>query len=100
MLIKFQSENHGDFVMFSEIAEQLLKMMGMSGKLEGAVSAEEVPEALARLERAVAPYKGQEDADDSRDEEPTVGLATRAVPLIDMLRVAKENNGYVMWRPQ
>jgi hypothetical protein len=54
--------------MFSEVAEQLLKMMGMSGRLEGAVSAEEVPAALAKLEHAIAPYKGQASDDDSHDE--------------------------------
>jgi hypothetical protein len=100
MLVKFHSENTGDFIMFSEVAEQLLKMMGMSGRLEGAVSAEEVPAALAKLEHAIAPYKGQDSDDDSHDEEPSVGLATRAAPLIDMLRVARDNNSYVMWRPQ
>jgi hypothetical protein len=100
MLVKFHSENTGYFIMFSDVAEQLLKMMGMSGRLEGAVSAEEVPTALAKLEHAIAPYKGQDSDDDSHDEEPSVGLATRAAPLIDMLRVARDNNSYVMWRPQ
>ena len=43
MLIEFQGEHTGSIVMFGNIATSLLKMMGQSGKTEGAVRAEDVP---------------------------------------------------------
>jgi hypothetical protein len=103
MLIRFQGENTGSFVMFEEIAQQLLRMMGTSGKTEGALREEDVPQALSRLEAAVAPYKAaSQNADDEQDDGAgeSVGLATRAAPLLDLLRLAKEKGGYVMWQPE
>lgn len=98
MLVKFQGEETGSITMFGPVAEQLLKMMGMSGNLEGAMTAEEVPGALARLEAGVAEIKAQSEQDYDDDDE--VSLAVRAVPLIDLLKQAIANNGYVMWQPE
>ena len=103
MLVKFQGENTGAIITFGNVAEQLLKMMGMSGKLEGAMTEEEVPGALAKLEAAVAAQKGQPaggDDDNNDDDDNSVSIATRAVPIIDLLKEAKAKGGYVMWRPQ
>jgi hypothetical protein len=103
MLIKFKSRTSADFIMFAESAVTLIKMMGHTGTIPGAMSAAEVPEALARLKQALsgqraAPSKGaeDEDADESAADFP-VDLAKRAVPLIDMLTAAAAADSYVMW---
>ena len=112
MLIKFESEQTGSFVMFSDKAVPLLKMMGASGATEGAVSEAELDASLARLEsrlleierRPADEQTGNQAMDD--DEETVdernkhVDLSTRAAPLLDMMRRAKAGNGYVMWRPE
>lgn len=104
MLIKFKSKESGDFVMMSDVALPLLKMMGTSGMSKGAVSADELRASLSRLESALAqvPEKVPEaDADKEDDEETEVNpsLATRASPLLEMLRrEAAEDDGYVMWQ--
>lgn len=101
MLIKFQSEESGDFVMFAEVATQLLRLMGMSGNTEGAVDAEGVAAALSKLESALQRTQAPAgENSDSEDDQPNIGLATRAGPLLDMLKRAKETNSYVMWRPE
>ena len=102
MLIRFQGENTGSFVMFEDIARQLLRMMGTSGNVEGALREEDVPQALNHLEAAIKPYKTAAQPDDEQDDEAgdSVGLATRAVPLLDLLRLAKDKGGYVMWQPE
>lgn len=101
MLIRFKGENTGSFVMFANVAKQLLRMMGTSGNDEGALREQDIPAALEKLEAAIAPYKGEQPDDDQDDGQSNhVGLATRAVPLIDLLRQAKENGGYVMWQPE
>jgi len=103
MLIKFESEHSGSFVMLSDVALPLLKMMGMSGNTEGAVSEENLATALATLEsalqRANQPAPDSDDDDDDEDDAP-IGLSTRASPLLEMLRKAKREGGYVMWRPE
>ena len=95
--------------MFGNVAEQLLKMMGMSGNPEGALRAKDVDAALTALRSALQAQAQQEsesdasDTDDDSDSDTNneaVGLATRAVPLIELLQQAKESGGYVMWRPE
>lgn len=102
MLIKFESEHSGNFVMLSDVAIPLLKMMGMSGNTEGAVSEENLATALTTLEsslqRANQPARSQDD--DADEDDAPIGLSTRASPLLDMLRKAKQEGGYVMWRPE
>lgn len=102
MLIKFESEHAGSFVMLSDVAVPLLKMMGMSGNTEGAVSEQNLATALTTLEsslqKANKPANGPDDDDDENDA--PVGLSTRASPLLDLLRKEKHEGGYVMWRPE
>lgn len=102
MIIKFTSENSGEFVMLSHVAEPLLKMMGASGNLKGAVSGDELRASLDRLETALRhhtePGKTQEEEDE--DKELPVALGTRAVPLVQMLKTACESDSYVMWQPE
>ena len=71
MLVKFRSEA-GNITMFGDVAVTLLKMMGQSGVLPGALVAKDVPAALERLKRAaaVAPEpstRGKESAADDRE---------------------------------
>jgi len=103
VIIKFQSEDSGEFVMLSHVAEPLLKMMGTSGANEGAVSGDNLRVALSRLEASLKhrDEPAEESVDDEdEDTEIPVALSTRATPLLQMLRTAAENDGYVMWRPE
>lgn len=102
MIIKFQSEDSGEFVMLSHVAEPLLKMMGTSGSSKGAVSGDSLSSALNRLETSLRhhtePAKSGEEEEE--EEDLPIALATRAVPLVEMLKKASENGGYVMWQPE
>lgn len=99
MLIEFQGEHTGSIVMFGNIATSLLKMMGQSGKTEGAVRAEDVPAALNSLRTSLQsmPAESEQASDES---EESVGLKTRAAPLIKLLEESVEKGGYFMWKPQ
>ena len=46
MLITFKSDAYADIIMFGDIAERLLKMMGHSGTVPSAILADDVPAAL------------------------------------------------------
>jgi hypothetical protein len=99
MLIKFYSKV-GSFTMFGDIAKQLLKMMGHSGAVPGAVRAADLADARQRLESAVAAAgsaPSESEADEDDDEKPPVTLRQRAYPLIDLLKRAQEEDCDVLW---
>lgn len=100
MLIKFKSKHSGDFVMMSDVALPLLKLMGASGNTEGAVSEAALHEALQQLEKGLQQQARLEADIDEDDEEheSKIALSTRAAPLLAMLRKAAAENSYVMWQ--
>ena len=51
MLVKFSSTATESITMFGDPASQLIKMLGASGKVPGAISADDIPAALERLQR-------------------------------------------------
>jgi uncharacterized protein DUF1840 len=103
MLVTFTSNEHGDITMFGDVAERLLEMMGHSGTIPSAVSAEHVSEALENLKKALeidpdeVVHDEVRENDDEEEKEPPVSLARRAFPLIQMLTAAAEANSHVMW---
>jgi len=100
MLVTFSCPAYADITMFGDVALQMLKMMGHSDTVPGALLAEDVQVALERLEAAVAsdlsPSK-LEKSEDWEDEEPVVSLSHRALPLIELLRAAASEECNVMW---
>lgn len=106
MLIKFESNDGEHFVMLQDNARTLLQMMGTSGKLEGALSGEDLSSALIKLKKSLRdePPMDQDenevDEDKEDDEEPAVSLSSRATPLLQMLTQAQKEDSFVMWRPE
>jgi hypothetical protein len=100
MLVTFKTEAHASITMFGEVALTLLKLLGHSGTIPGALLAEDLPEALGRLKDAVAqspetpldPHTGAKD-----EEERPVSLGHRALPLIELLADAAAAGKNVMW---
>ncbi len=104
MLVTFKTDAYSNITMFGDVAVRLLKMMGHSGTIPGAILAEDVPEALQRLKTAIAEQGGQ-PADTQSDEtgqekeegEIPVSLGQRAFPLIELLEAAAEQGSDVTW---
>ena len=102
MLIVFKCQACANITMFGSVAQQLIQMMGSGNTIPGAITAENVPDALKRLQSALSRYKETDDQQSSTDEddeqsEPSVSLAHRAIPLIDMLKAAIEDEADVIW---
>ena len=102
MLIKFKTTaNYPDITMFGEIALKLLKMMGRSGKVPSAISAEDIPIALKSLRKGVADadaaLEDQPPHEEEEGEERRVSMHNRALPLIEMLETAALEDVPVMW---
>lgn len=100
MLVTFSCDAYADITMFGDAAVQLLKLMGHSGTVPGALLAEDVPAALERLKAAIKADKAASVPENSVDEENgerTVSLAHRALPLIELLTAAAKARSNVMW---
>jgi len=102
MLIRFKTKNYAEITMFGEVGLKLIKIMGHSGTVPGALAAEDVAEALSRLRAAADQDKAaRADLDDSEQNddsgERTVALHQRSIPLIALLEAAEENHSPVMW---
>lgn len=95
MMVKFDS-NVAAITMFGDVAVTLLKAMGQSGVVPGALLAQDIPPALERLRKAVS---GGPPAADGEPEqkEPKVSLAQRAFPLIDLLERSAKAGADVIW---
>lgn len=101
MLVRFESDV-GNLTMFGDVAVKLLKMMGHSGSVPGAILPKDIPAALARLEQAlesepesaVVTRQGRKE----EDKEPPVSLKRRAFPLMELLARAAKEECEVMWR--
>jgi len=87
--------------MFGDVAEKLLKMMGQSGNVPGALLADDVPTALTALRDALGQAPETEPpqplGDDNDNNASPVSINVRAKPLLDLLSAAADKNESVMW---
>lgn len=100
MLVTFKSTAYADITMFGEIAMTLLKMMGQSGQVPGAIRAKEVSSARKLLVDNVEKLDPEPPAQDNPkapDEEAPISLSTRARPLIALLDASIESGADVIW---
>jgi hypothetical protein len=113
MLVTFRSSATESISMFGDIAVQLLRLMGATGKVPGGLDAQEVKTALSKLEQEVDRLKVKTNADtparpaDNEDwaadedkdlkREAPIAIETRAVPLLSLLKRAAAANVPVVW---
>lgn len=105
MLVTFTTKAYADITMFGEVALTMLRMMGHSESVPGAILADDVPAALERLTRALAAHGEEPSQDTARDDrerdtwkDRPVSLAHRALPLIELLTAAQARHADVMWK--
>ena len=98
MLVTFKSRSYANITMFGDDALKLLEAMGFGSAVPGAIAAEDVPRALENLQRVLAELpEPVEPAGDADEDRPAVSLHTRAVPLLELLEAAVEENTYISW---
>jgi hypothetical protein len=109
MLVRFSSEV-GGFIMFGDAALKLLCMTGHSASVPGAIAAEQMVQALERLEAQVnaltllvtdAPRGAAGEVsynNDGKDTARSVSLAQRAFPLVELMRRAVTRECAIQWR--
>lgn len=101
MLITFKTRAYADVTMFGDVALKLIKMMGRRDTVPSAIEPEDIPEALKMLRVGIAADDAaakEVEAEDSDDEtEKIVSIHNRALPLIELLQAAHDENVPVMW---
>ncbi|WP_305907807.1 DUF1840 domain-containing protein [Methylomarinum sp. Ch1-1] len=99
MLVTFSCSAYADITMFGDVAVHLLRLMGHSGTVPGAILADDVQEALERLVDALQKEQRLPEPDKSEEEEgePVISLSHRALPLIELLEAAAKAKCNVMW---
>jgi len=110
VLVTFKTSAYSDITFFGDAAVSLLKLMGQSGNVPGALLAADIPEALQTLHEGLEKLSAAEaesnsgDApaaaqatDNDADSAPPVALHTRAGPLVSLLEAAAAANENVLW---
>ena len=98
MLVTFSTDAYADITMFGDVALTMLKMMGHSATVPGAILAADVPAALNKLTAAIEAQTDTVPVDDQDEDEPVVSMANRALPLIDLLSAAAKSDCNIMWK--
>jgi len=112
MLITFTSKAAAEVLMYKDHAKRILDLLHKDTE-RGVITAAEAPHAVAILENEIAESRRHaasedverdihahhnEDRDDSDHEAmQVVSFSTRAYPLLEMLRAAKEGGHDVLW---
>ena len=107
MLVRFSSRV-GQLTMFGDVATRLLKLLGHSGTIPGAIVAPDLAAAHASLRAglakegdAPAPEPGTTAATaqeiDADPHRAPITLRTRAVPLIELIETAIQRDADLMW---
>jgi hypothetical protein len=110
MLVTFRSKAAADIIMYEQHAKPLLDLIHKDVK-RGVITAAELATAVAKLESAVNESKmrptteevgqnvpaPQRSEGDDREPSKFVSFATRAYPLLEMLRSAQKRGNDVMW---
>lgn len=112
MLVTFKSKAAAEVIMYEDHARPLLDLIHKDVK-RGVITAPELAAAVAKLEAVIGESKTHSvaeeakhdtaahhgHADESSESEPSqiVSFATRAYPLLEMLRAAQKSGNDVLW---
>ena len=120
MLVRLTSSTSGEMIMFAKHAHRLFEIIGKECTARGVFTAEQLPDALARLRQAVqddrqaqqnGERQAQRDGVEERDEDEEraearkagrigVSLAQRAQPLINLFEWTLKEGGFVLWEAE
>lgn len=111
MLITFKSKAYPNVLMYQEHAKRILDLLHKDSE-RGVITAEEAPQAVKLLENEIEESRKHQATDELEEDvkahhgeiedsehEPieTVSFSTRAYPLLEMLRAARDQRSDVLW---
>lgn len=97
MLVTFHSDAYENITYFGDVAKKLLALMGHSGTIPGAIKAHDLAAALSHLQNGLADGGGSFSEQENEEGEMEIGLAKRAIPLINLLKASIRDECDVLW---
>ncbi|MGH8780730.1 DUF1840 domain-containing protein [Paraburkholderia sp.] len=106
MLVTFKCRSAPDVMMLENLAQYLVGIVGKRLGERGVIAHDELDEAITKLEAAIVTDKQERaehdghfhEGEEGREHhEIPIGLAQRAFPFLDMLRLAQKENTDVLW---
>jgi hypothetical protein len=100
MLYKFKSKTTGDLIMLESNGQRLLEIIGKNPGPKGIVLVAQMPEAIARLQAAIAQETIDVQAASEKSEDGVdkpLGLRQRALPFIEMLKRCSQDGSDLVW---
>lgn len=99
MLITFKSDAGPSVQMFGQIALAILKRMGHSETVPGAILGEDMEKYLTQLQSSLKLDPGVPDDADQDDDfiDQPVSLQQRAYPLLELMKKAAIAKKDLMW---
>ena len=111
MLITFKSKSYPDVTMYQEHAKRILDLLNKEPEM-GVITSEEAGRAVQLLEHEIdesrkhpstdeveqdiKAHRGDED-DPDHEQAEVVSFATRAYPMLEMLRAARDQHCDILW---
>jgi hypothetical protein len=111
MLITFKSKAHQNVTMMQDHAQRILDLLNKDPE-RGVITAEEAPQAVQLLENEIDESRKHQATDEveqdvrahhgdvqdaEHEQAETVTFPTRAYPLLEMLRAARDQGADVLW---
>jgi hypothetical protein len=101
MLYIFKSKAAGDLILLQANGERILQIIGKEPGAKGIILPEQMPAAIAALEKAIARAEAAPGQDGESDGDvpaaDRVTLRQRAVPFLEMLRRCHAAQKEVVW---
>ena len=98
MPITFHTKSYADLTFLTDVGKQLIELMGHTPNVPGAILADDIAAALARLRAGLAATDlDQPEEADTDEEARPIQLSRRAAPLIALLESAQAEQENVMW---
>jgi hypothetical protein len=101
MLYKFKSKNTADLIMLESNGSRILEIIGQEPASKGLLRVTQMPAAIACLQSAMAREKNVNPASTDRetgeDKEVPLGLATRALPFVNLLERCMKDGNDLVW---
>ncbi|MFZ2629629.1 MAG: DUF1840 domain-containing protein [Rugosibacter sp.] len=108
MIVTFKSAAAGDVIMFGDVAQRMMGIMGKAASDQGIITVDQLPDAIARLRAAIAEDRAQmakmaeedrpqTEAAPGSGERPYVSLAQRGAPLLELLEWALKKKKPMVW---
>jgi len=111
MLITFKSKAYPNVMMYQDHAKRILDLLQKDTE-RGVITAEEAPQAVKLLENEIEESRNHQATDEMQQDvkahhgdvedaehEPieAVTFSTRAFPLLEMLRAARDQQTDILW---